>query len=133
MTRARLIHARSGQAIATAVELALTRTTRRRGLLHRDGLGPAAALVLSPCLAVHTAFMRFAIDVIFVDRDGRITHIVRRLQPWRIAASLGAYATIELAAGALDHHEIALGDRVYLSSRGPLRGCRFPTQQREDL
>src|SRR4029453_11402853 len=52
-----LINARSGEALATDIELALTRTARRRGLLHRDGLDPTAALILAPCLAVHTAFM----------------------------------------------------------------------------
>jgi uncharacterized membrane protein (UPF0127 family) len=117
LTRARLINARSGEAIATEIELALTRAARRQGLLHRDGLGTTAALVLSPCVAVHTAFMRFPIDVIFVDRAGCVARIVRRLQPWRIAASFRAYATIELAAGALEDHDIAVGDRLYLSSR----------------
>jgi uncharacterized membrane protein (UPF0127 family) len=116
LSRARLINARSGEAIATEVELALTRAARRRGLLERDSLDPAAALVLSPCLAVHTAFMRFAIDVIFVDKAGHVTRLVKRLMPWRIAASWRAYATIELPAGALDRYEIAVGDRLFLSS-----------------
>ena len=116
LSRARLINARSGEAIATDVELALTRSARRRGLLERDSLDPAAALVLSPCLAVHTAFMRFAIDVIFVDKAGRVTRMVKRLLPWRIAASFRAYATIELPAGALDRYNIAVGDRLFLSS-----------------
>ena len=114
--RVRLINARSGEAIATDVELALTRSARRRGLLERDSLDPAAALVLSPCVAVHTAFMRFAIDVIFVNRAGHVTRIVRRLAPWRAAASLHAYATIELAAGALDRFNVAIGDRLVLAS-----------------
>lgn len=116
LSRARLINARSGEAIATDVELALTRTARRRGLLERDSLDPAAALVLSPCLAVHTAFMRFAIDVIFVDKAGCVTRIVKRMVPWRIAASFRAYATIELAAGALDRFDLTVGDRLILSS-----------------
>ena len=115
--RARLIHARSGEAIATDVELALTRASRRRGLLERDGLDPAAALVLSPCLAVHTAFMRFAIDVIFVDRTGHVVRVVRRLGPWRAAACLRAYATIEFAAGALDRFNLEIGDRLLITSR----------------
>ena len=118
LTRARLINARSGEAIATDVELALTRSARRRGLLERDSLDPTAALVLSPCLAVHTAFMRFAIDVIFVDKGGRVTRLVKRLLPWRMAGSLRAYATIELAAGALDRYNVAVGDRLFLSSSG---------------
>ncbi len=77
---------------------------------------------------IHTAFMRFAIDVIFVDRTGRIMRVVRDLGPWRIAASLGAYATIELASGALESCDVAVGDRLYLEGAagagfgvGPLR------------
>ena len=116
LSRARLINARSGEAIATDIDLALTRSARRRGLLERDRLDPAAALVLSPCLAVHTAFMRFAIDVIFVDKAGHVTRIVRRLVPWRAAASFRAYATIELPAGALDRTDVNVGDRLYLCS-----------------
>ena len=115
---ARLINARSGEALATDIELALTRAARRRGLLHREGLDPTAALILAPCLAVHTAFMRFAIDVIFVDKSGHITRIVRRLVPWRVATSWRAYATIEVPAGSLSRFDLAVGDRLYLSSRG---------------
>ena len=63
---------------------------------------------------IHTAFMRFAIDVIFVDRTGRVVRVVRDLGPWRIAASLRAYATIELASGALESRDVAVGDRLYL-------------------
>jgi hypothetical protein len=110
------MNSRSGQRVASAIELALTRSARRRGLLHRTALDPAAALLLAPCAAVHTAFMQFAIDVIFVDRAGRVRRIVRRLQPWRIAASRHAYATVELAAGSLDSRDVAVGDRLYLET-----------------
>jgi uncharacterized membrane protein (UPF0127 family) len=70
--------------------------------------------VLAPCFAIHTAFMRFAIDVMFVDREGRVRRIVRHMPPWRAAASRHAYGTIELAAGALDLLDVVVGDRVYL-------------------
>jgi uncharacterized membrane protein (UPF0127 family) len=109
-----LVNARSGRIVASAVEVALTRLTRRRGLLERTGLDPASALILAPCFMVHTASMRFAIDVIFVDRSGRIVRIVRDLRAWRIAASLAAYATIELAAGALESRDVAVGDQLYV-------------------
>ena len=111
-----LRNARSREVIATGVELALTRAERRRGLLHRDAIDPDGALVLAPCHAVHTLFMRFAIDVIFVDRAGCVRRVVRRLEPWRLAASFRAHATIELAAGALDSREVRVGDRLYLAS-----------------
>lgn len=109
-----LTHAPSRTVIARDVELALTRSARRRGLLHRDSLSANTALILAPCFAIHTAFMRFAIDVVFVDRGGVIRRIVRRLPPWRMAASPGAYATVEFAAGALDGVDVAVGDRLCL-------------------
>jgi uncharacterized membrane protein (UPF0127 family) len=111
-----LTNARSRQVIARDVELALTRRARRQGLLKRGSLSPHAALVLAPCFMVHTAFMKFAIDVIFVDRKGHVKHIVRRLPPWRMAACPRAYATIELAAGTLDRGEVAVGDRLCLGA-----------------
>ena len=109
-----LMNARSGGTVATTTELAVTRSARRKGLLDRVALDPSSALVLAPCLMVHTAFMRFPIDVIFVSREGRVVRIVPDLGPWRIAASFGAYATVELAAGALVSRDVAVGDYLYL-------------------
>ena len=109
-----LTNARSRQVIARDVELALTRRARRQGLLKRSSLDAQAALLLAPCFMVHTAFMQFAIDVIFVDRKGYVKQLVRNLPPWRMAACPRAYGTIELAAGTLDKHDVAVGDRLCL-------------------
>ena len=108
-----LMNGRTEQRIAT-VELATTRVERRRGLLGRDGIDPGSALVLAPCCSIHTAFMRFAIDVIFVNRSGHVVRIVRDLRAWRFAASLAAYATIELT-----------GDGTTVRPRA--RQCRIET------
>jgi len=107
-----LINARTSMAVASVVELAVTRADRRQGLLGRDALDLSAAMMLAPCMAVHTAFMRFPIDVMFVDRDGVVRKIVRDMKPWRIAASPRAYAVIELAAGV--ERDVVPGDRLYL-------------------
>jgi uncharacterized membrane protein (UPF0127 family) len=109
-----LTNARSREVIARDVQIAVTRAARRRGLLKHTSLAPDTALVLAPCFAVHTAFMRFAIDVVFVDRRGYVRHIVSHLQPWRLAASRGAYATIEFAAGVVDALDLQVGDRLCL-------------------
>ena len=108
-----LINARSDEAIASDVRLALSRADRRQGLLGKDSLDVSAALVLSPCWSIHTMFMRFPIDVIFVDRDGRAVRIVRELAPWRIAVAR-AHAVIELPAGSLGKRDIKVGDELYL-------------------
>jgi uncharacterized membrane protein (UPF0127 family) len=110
-----LMNERTGVSVADAVELADTRASRRRGLLGRDCLEPSAALILTPCVAVHTAFMRFAIDVVFVDRDGHALKVVSELAPWRIAWSPSAHAVVELAGGRLRSCEVAVGDRLYLA------------------
>jgi uncharacterized membrane protein (UPF0127 family) len=118
-----LMNARTLCAVADAVEVALSRKARRKGLLGRVGLAPFSALVLAPCGAVHTMFMRFAIDVIFVDSDGRVVHIVPHLAPWRTAMTFSARAVVELPAGTLASREVAIGDTLYLT---PVSGGRLP-------
>lgn len=112
--RVMLVDERTREVVATRVELATTRRARRTGLLGRDYLGADAALVLAPCLAIHTAFMRFPIDVAFVDRRGRAVRLVHQLAPWRVAVAPRAYAAIELPAGALSRHQVDVGDRLEL-------------------
>jgi uncharacterized membrane protein (UPF0127 family) len=107
-----IVNERTGAPIATAVERAVTRASRRRGLLGRDRLDPHCALILEPCTAVHTAFMRFAIDVVFMDRAGYAVKIVRDVAPWRIAIAAGAHAVVEMAAGSLGPQDLLVGDRL---------------------
>jgi len=119
----RLLHDRTGADIATAVTVADTRASRRQGLLGRDSLAEGEALMLLPCSAIHTFFMRFAIDVIFVDRDNRVVRTMSRMRPWRIAITWRAHSVIELPAGWLDTlarrgaagHAVNVGDQVYLA------------------
>lgn len=82
-----------------AIRLADGFFSRLRGLLFVPALQPGQGLLIRPCAAVHTAFMVYAIDVVFLDRAGRIRRIVPHLKPWRTAAFPGAYQTLELAAG----------------------------------
>jgi uncharacterized protein len=116
LSKVALVNQRTGVCIATAVERAVTRAARRRGLLGRDGLAASCALMLEPCPAVHTAFMRFAIDVVFLDREGYAVKIVRDLAPWRIAVSARAHSVVEMAAGSLEHLDLSVGDRLFLST-----------------
>ena len=105
-----LMNRRTGRALATGIETAFDSETRRRGLLGRDGLPEGAGLIIAPCNGIHMFFMRFAIDVAFVSRDGRVVSVRRGLKPWRIAMALRAFATIELPVGALDASGTTRGD-----------------------
>jgi uncharacterized membrane protein (UPF0127 family) len=103
--------------MASRVELAVDSQSRRRGLLGRDGLDEGAALIIAPSSAIHTFSMRFAIDVVFVARDGRVLKTYAAVGPRRIAFSLGAFAVIELPAGAISGMPVKAGDIVQLVSR----------------
>lgn len=103
---------RTGQTLATALEAAFDSHARRRGLLGRETMPAGSALVIAPCSSVHTFFMRFAIDIIFAARDGRVIKVRRQVAPWRIAAAVGAFAVIELPSGSLDQSAIAVGDSL---------------------
>jgi uncharacterized membrane protein (UPF0127 family) len=111
-----LVNERTGQVLASAVDVAETSESRRRGLLGRDSLAPSAALVIAPCSAIHMFFMRFAIDAVFVDRTGRVLKIVHNLKPWRIALSLRAYAVVEMTSGSVKRSDVEVGDHLMLGA-----------------
>jgi len=109
-----LEHTRSGRLLASRVEFALDSKSRRRGLLGRDVFDRGSAIVIAPCSAIHTFFMRFAIDVVFVARDGRVLKTYVAVPPRRIAFSLAAFAVIEFPAGAISGLHVTPGDIVRL-------------------
>jgi len=103
--------------IATKVEGAFDSASRRRGLLGRSGLDDDEVLIIAPCNAVHTFFMKFAIDVVFARRDGKVLKLCRAVRPGRIALSPAAFATLEFAAGAIDRAQLKTGDRLILATQ----------------
>jgi uncharacterized membrane protein (UPF0127 family) len=111
----RIVDSRNGALIAGRARLCDSLWSRFRGLMLRPNLPEGEAIVLSPCGSVHMALMRFAIDVLYLDRSGRAVKLVRNLKPYRI--SLGgrhAHAALELPAGTLDRLGVAAGDPILL-------------------
>jgi len=105
----------SGGAVACErCEIADRPLARMRGLLGRDSLETGGGMLLTPEPSVHMAFMRFAIDVVFVDRDHKVVGVRHELRPWRAAGARGAYATLELPAGAAAAAGIEEGDVLVL-------------------
>lgn len=82
------------------------------GLLGRRALADEEALFITPCNNVHTFFMRFTIDVVFVDKQGVIVAIVPRLRPWRVAIARAGYSCLELAAGGAARFGLEPGQRL---------------------
>jgi len=112
-----LVNDRTDNVVADVVELAVTRRTRRKGLLGRDELPSSTGMVLAPCCSIHTAFMRFPIDAAFVSRGGKVLKMVHGLKAWRMALSPRAYAVVELPAGTLRRRGVAAGDRLSFVQR----------------
>jgi uncharacterized membrane protein (UPF0127 family) len=98
--------------LATVVETAFDSASRKKGLLGRTGLADGAALVIAPCSAVHTFAMRFPIDLVFAQRDGRIVKLRHGVKASRIAVALRAFAVIEMRAGALVKAGLQVGDKL---------------------
>ena len=102
----------SGVVVCERCELADRVAARMRGLLGRDELEPGTGMLLSPEPSVHTFFMRFAIDVVFLDKAKTIVKIVHDLRPWRAAGARKAVAALELPAGAAAAAGLRTGMRL---------------------
>jgi uncharacterized protein len=86
--------------------------TRLRGLLGRRELSPEEGLLIRPAPSIHTWFMRFAIDAVFLDRELRVVGISDGVLPWRTAGRRGAKAVLELPAGESARRGLAPGQRL---------------------
>jgi uncharacterized membrane protein (UPF0127 family) len=99
--------------------VAETPLTRLRGLLGRARLTSGDGLLIRPTSAIHTCFMRFPIDAVFLDRELVVVNVVSDLRPWRVAARRGAKAVLELAAGESGRRGLRAGERLRLADPVP--------------
>lgn len=99
-----------GRVVCEHLLVAARPLRRMRGLLGRASLPAGEGILLRPAGSVHTFFMRFPIDVVFLDAALKIVSIVPALEPWRFARAGGADAVLELAAGECERHGLAPGD-----------------------
>src|SRR5436190_3582991 len=88
--------------------------TRLRGMLGRKEPAPGEGLLLKPTAAIHTCFMRFPIDVVFLDSELRVVGLTTDLKPWRGAARRGARSVLELRAGESRRRQIEIDDELVL-------------------
>ena len=102
--------------LASAVEHARSPGARMKGLLGRDGLAEGAGMVIEPCTSIHMFFMRFPLDVLFVDGQGKVLRAIENLRPWRLTRLYPqARFVAELPAGTIARTGTREGDTVLLS------------------
>jgi uncharacterized membrane protein (UPF0127 family) len=111
-SRFELIVEDTGRVVVPDLQVAIDSATRKKGLLGRDGLPAGSGLVIAPSNAVHTFFMRFAIDILFLSRDGRVLKLKEAVPAWRLAGAFRGYAVLELGAGQARIVGLEVGQRV---------------------
>lgn len=101
-----------GTVLASRLEVAESGPRRSKGLLGREGLGSGEGLWIVPCESVHTFFMRFAIDLVYLDRKNKVKKVRSAVPPWRLSACLTAHSVIELPAGTVESTRTRAGDML---------------------
>lgn len=123
MQTVRVFNQTRGTAVGEKIELADTSLTRMWGLLGRSGLSAGGGLWIMPSSGVHTVGMKFAIDVVGLDKEMRVVKVWQKLAPFRVTSvSLRVRSVIELAGGTIDRLGIKVGDLLECSN-GPAASC----------
>jgi hypothetical protein len=120
---ARALNRTRGTVLCDHLESAGGLAGQGRGLLGRDGLSAGAGMLFVsslPLMWMHMFFMRFAIDIVFLGRDGRVLHICHELRPWRLSPVVWrARKALELSAGAAAASSTQTGDLIELTAPEP--------------
>ena len=103
-----------GVILAESADLADTSEKRRTGLLKHTGLEPGQGLWIIPCESVHSFFMKFTIDVLYLDREKKVRGMRPNMKPWRLSACLPAHSVLELPAGTIGRTGTKKGDQLTL-------------------
>ena len=100
--------------LAEAAELANTSATRRTGLLKHERLEPGSGLWIVPCESVHTFFMKFPIDLVYLDKQRKVRKVRHAVPAWRLSACLTAHSILELPAGTAEKSGTLPGDELVM-------------------
>lgn len=102
--------------LATCMEVADSGPKRNKGLLGRERLSTGEGLWIIPCEAVHTFWMRFPIDLVYLDSQKRIRKLVSEVPAWRLSACLRAHSVLELPPGTIRDTHTQPGDILEFSA-----------------
>jgi uncharacterized membrane protein (UPF0127 family) len=102
--------------LADAAEVADSSAARRVGLLKRTRLDPGKGLWIVPCESVHTFFMKFSIDLVYLDRHHTVRQVRHRMPPWRVSVCLAAHSILELPAGTVEATGTRRGDQLQIET-----------------
>jgi uncharacterized membrane protein (UPF0127 family) len=98
--------------LAEAADVADTSAKRRTGLLKHSRLAAGEGLWIMPCESVHTFFMKFPIDLVYLDKKRRVKKVRHAVPAWRLSACLTAHSVLELPAGTAERTQTTVGDEL---------------------
>ena len=101
--------------LATCLEVADSGPKRNKGLLGRKALATGGGLWITPCESVHTFFMQFPIDLVYLDRKNRVRKVCNSVPAWRISVCLSAHSILELPSGTIRNTMTQAGDTLEFS------------------
>lgn len=104
--------------LADAVDVADTSKARRTGLLKHERLEPGEGLLIAPCSSVHTFFMKFPIDLVYISKKRKVRKVRHAVPAWRMSACLTAHSVIELPAGTVERTGTRAGDQLSFEKLG---------------
>lgn len=95
------------------LEIANTAWQRFKGLMGRKAIEEGSGLWLEPCADIHSCFMRFKFDAVFLDGSGKVLHLIEKMKPWRMSRYvLKGKVVLELPAGEIERLNIQLDDQL---------------------
>ncbi|HET9475916.1 MAG TPA: DUF192 domain-containing protein [Dehalococcoidia bacterium] len=112
MKHTRVTNRTTAATVAERAQVATDLWSRFWGLMGRRELPPGTGILIAPCSSIHMFFMRFPIDVVFLDRDDVVVKIVHSIRPWRLAMGGGGKKALELPAGTARAIPISEGDQM---------------------
>lgn len=99
--------------LSDRTRVANTLVTRMVGLLASKGLAEGEGLWIEPCNSIHTWFMKFTIDAVFLDREGNVVKLASRMKPWKLTSiARRARGVLELPEGTVERTGTQVGDVV---------------------
>lgn len=112
----RILNSTKGNVVADDVSVARSFWSRFCGLMLRNRLADNQALLIEPSGSIHTAFMRFPIDAVFLDRDKTVVKVAENVRPYRISLSSG-HSVLEMVAGCARKAGVERGDQLVVDNQ----------------
>lgn len=113
MAFVKVINQRSGQVIAENILYANSMYKRFIGLMGKNEINHNEGVFLTPCNSIHMMFMKFPLDIIFLDRKNKVIHITENIKPWQISRIVfKAQSVLEVMAGKARETDLQVGDKI---------------------